>query len=589
LQLGRYRLDEQVGQGGMAVVWRGFDTQLKRPVAVKVLHPHLHGREEIRKRFVREAQAVARLHHPNILDVYDSSDPGSEPSWLVMELIRGTTLRGFADAHAFDPPELAAACLVPLAEALEHAHGGGVIHRDVKPENVMVREDGTLKLTDFGIAAIVEPDEKFTATGQILGSPAHLAPEIIEGKPATPKSDLFSLGTLLYWLSCGQLPFRAPTPAALLRLIMECKPQDPRMVRPSLGDAQAGIIARCLQRDPDRRFASAAELASELTAMLLAAGIEKPREELAAFVRAPEAHGKGLRARLIERSLTRGDEELALRKTSAALAAFGRALSLDPENDRARAQVERIHKRARRARLVRRAALGASLAILVGVGGMRATSMLRERRVEPQPPPPVARIMPPPPARPQPEAATPVEAQPPQDEPEPEPPPAEPPPSRPAPEVKPPPPAPPRPKAIEVTLKPRLPARLIVDGVDRGIEPMFTLSLTAGPHRVVARHECCQDFMTTLDVTPGTTRYPIDLGAPKPALVKVAGAPANAQVSIDGSFIGTVGDLERKPFEMGMSRPFRDVKIKVGDRAGSGRLEAGRETTFDAQKLGGGR
>src|SRR5439155_16526106 len=157
-QLGRYRLDEQVGQGGMAVVWRAFDTPLKRIVAVKVLHSHLHSREEIRKRFAREAQAVARLSHPHILDVYDSSDPQAELSWLVMEFIRGTTLRQLADAHPFDPPELAAACIVPLAEALEHAHQAGVIHRDVKPENVMVREDGRLKLTDFGIAAVVEPD-----------------------------------------------------------------------------------------------------------------------------------------------------------------------------------------------------------------------------------------------------------------------------------------------------------------------------------------------------------------------------------------------------------------------------------------------
>src|SRR5438552_1368926 len=156
----------------MAVVWRGFDPQLRRIFAVKVLHPHLHAREDIRRRFDREAQAVARLHHPHILDVYDFSGLSAEPSYLVTEFIRGRTLREFAERTVFDPPELAAACVLPIAEALEHAHAAGVVHRDLKPENVMVREDGVVKLTDFGIAALLDPGEKFTITGSILGSPA---------------------------------------------------------------------------------------------------------------------------------------------------------------------------------------------------------------------------------------------------------------------------------------------------------------------------------------------------------------------------------------------------------------------------------
>src|SRR6266478_3112812 len=138
VELGRYRLEEQVGQGGMAVVWRGWDTQLRRTVAVKVLHAHLHSREEIRKRFDREAHAVARLHHPYILDVYDFSGPHAQPSYLVTEFIRGQTLRAFADEHPFDPPELAAACLLPIAEALQHAHAAGVVHRDLKHPRVPI-------------------------------------------------------------------------------------------------------------------------------------------------------------------------------------------------------------------------------------------------------------------------------------------------------------------------------------------------------------------------------------------------------------------------------------------------------------------
>src|SRR5438874_1984246 len=303
LQLGRYRLDEQVGQGGMAVVWRGFDTQLRRVVAVKVLHPHLHAREDIRRRFDREAQAVARLHHPHILDVYDFSGLAAEPSFLVTEFIRGRTLREFAEEHRFDPPELAAACLLPIAEALQHAHAAGVVHRDVKPENIMVREDGVVKLTDFGIAALLDPDEKFTVTGSILGSPAHLAPETIEGKPADPRADLFSFGTILYWLSCGKLPYQASSPAALLRAILEGKRQDPRLARPSVSDGQARIIARCLENDPARRYQGAAEVKRDLEELLHDAGIDQPMRELAEFVKAPEEHGPKVRARVVAKSL----------------------------------------------------------------------------------------------------------------------------------------------------------------------------------------------------------------------------------------------------------------------------------------------
>src|SRR5207249_1103317 len=232
---------EQVGQGGMAVVWRGWDTQLRRTVAVKVLHAHLHSQEDIRKRFDREAHAVARLHHPYILDVYDFSGPQAQPSYLVTEFIRGQTLRTFADEHPFDPPELAAACLLPIAEALQHAHAAGVVHRDLKPENIMVRDDGVVKLTDFGIAALLDPDAK--------------------------------------------------------------------------------IIARCLENDPARRYQSAAEVKLELERLLTKAGIDDPVRELAAFVRAPEAHAANVRARLVARCLETGEEHLALKRTSAALAA----------------------------------------------------------------------------------------------------------------------------------------------------------------------------------------------------------------------------------------------------------------------------
>src|SRR6185436_18414732 len=150
--IGRYRILEQLGQGGMSVVYKGLDTALDREVAVKVLHPHLAGKEESRKRLAREAKAVARLHHPNILEVFDFSAADSDDAYIVTEYIRGQTLRELAQKEPLHPPEIAVMVVHQLAQALGNAHQEGVLHRDLKPENVMIRQDGVLKLMDFGIA-----------------------------------------------------------------------------------------------------------------------------------------------------------------------------------------------------------------------------------------------------------------------------------------------------------------------------------------------------------------------------------------------------------------------------------------------------
>src|SRR4051812_4484059 len=182
--LSRYKLLEEVGQGGMAVVYKGLDTTLNREVAVKVLHPHLADQPESRARLQREAHAVAKLRHENILEIFDYSGPDSPESYIVTEFIHGTTLKSFMTGHpsAIAFPEVAEMIVSEVAAALEHAHSLGVIHRDVKPENVMIRSDGRIKLMDFGIAQIVDK-ERMTVTGQLLGSPAYMAPEHVEGKP----------------------------------------------------------------------------------------------------------------------------------------------------------------------------------------------------------------------------------------------------------------------------------------------------------------------------------------------------------------------------------------------------------------------
>jgi serine/threonine-protein kinase len=584
LELGRYRLEEQVGQGGMAVVWRGWDSQLRRTVAVKVLHAHLHAREDIRRRFDREAHAVARLHHPSIIDVYDFSD---DPSYLVTEFIRGWTLRQFADAHAFDPPELAAACLVPIAEALAHAHAAGVVHRDVKPENIMVREDGVVKLTDFGIAALLEPDEKFTVTGSILGSPAHLAPETIEGKPADPRSDLFSFGTILYWLSCGKLPFQGTSPAALLRNILEGKRLDPRLVRPSVSDAQARIIARCLETDPARRYQSAAEVHRELLAMLHEAGLAEPLRDLTAFVKDPEGHGRKVRAFLVGRALTAGQEQLAQGKTSAALASFGRALGLDPENALARGKVARIRRNERIRKVAGRVGLALVIAGAIGFAAWEA----RRTALTQQDPAAQAGTAPqlpqaaepsgnqPQPARVDPQMGSRTETR-------------EPAPGREAPAEAPrkPPESPkrepekPRPVAqaaspLDVKLHVRFGAQVTVDGRDLGNDNMFALKLTPGQHQVLVHHPCCADAAQEVVVTPKRPDqlYQLRYGAPLPAQFRVTNAPPDARVLVDGVLVGTAAD----PRPYSMTQPDQRATVTIGDRTLTTTLKAGMLNLLD--------
>ena len=601
MQLGRYRLDEQVGQGGMAVVWRGFDTQLRRVVAVKVLHPHLHAREDVRRRFDREAQAVARLHHPHILDVYDFSGLAAEPSYLVTEFIRGRTLRDFAEGTPFHPPELAAACLLPIAEALEHAHAAGVVHRDVKPENVMVREDGVVKLTDFGIAALLDPGEKFTMTGSILGSPAHLAPETIEGKPADPRSDLFSFGTILYWLSCGELPFQAPSPAALLRAILDGKLTDPRAVRPAVSDGQAKIISRCLERDPARRYQTATELRQELEALLAEAGLEQPLEMLARFVREPELEGPRVRARLVERCLARGEEELSRKRTSAALAAFGRVLALDPQNAQAKGRVDRIRRRARLLKLGRRALIGATacaIAAAISLPAIRFAERVQAARVERERQDARARELTaasaaPPPNTPSTSNPAPTSTanrtstvSPPRV-----------PPSAPGAATAPAPRAvnPRReqrvaaaeaPKLLPVVLAQKVPARVIVDDADLGQDLMIQTQLAPGTHRVTIQHKCCADLNTQIDIRPDRQRYTLETGSPRPAQLRIVGGDPDAQVWYSDENtpltpLGLVRDLRGTPARIAMTEPTHRFTITVGDKAMQRTLRAGSENEID--------
>ncbi len=380
-QIGRYRILEQLGQGGMSVVYKGLDTALDREVAVKVLHPHLAGREESRKRLAREAKAVARLHHPNILEVFDFASLDDQDAYIVTEYIRGKTLRQFLSEESLDPPEVAAMVVHEISSALAHAHDNGVIHRDLKPENVMLRDDGVLKLMDFGIAKILDRDEKMTMTGALVGSPAHMAPEIIEGEEAGPEADVFSLGTMLYMFATGRLPFTAANTTATLKRILDCNYEDPRQVVPTVSDELADIIAMCLVRQPSQRLSNAGKLKEKLAAYLSDLGLTRVHEELPRFFANPGGYRKELTPRMTTALLARSQALIAEKRSAKALASLNHVLALDPGNTHALGmltQLKASKARSQRQGRLMRGAFAAGTVFVVSMGVWKGVAVARE-------------------------------------------------------------------------------------------------------------------------------------------------------------------------------------------------------------------
>jgi len=363
-KLDKYDMLEEVGHGGMAVVYRGRDTILDREVAVKVLHAHLADREESRRRLEREAKTVAKLHHDNIVEIFDSSDPTrARESYIVCEFIHGVTLRDWLDDRWVARPVLAAMIAHRMCLPLEHAHSLGIVHRDIKPENVMIREDGVLKLMDFGIAQILDT-QRLTTTGQLLGSPAYMAPELINGKPVDKRIDIFALGVMLYQLATGELPFSGRNPAQVLNRILEGDYKPPALINPKVDEDLEAIIAKALALKPEDRYQSASSLANALQDYLQHFGLEPTPEELAGYFANPESYVDELDTRVCRELMRRATRAMRDGNGARALKLLSRVLELDPHNKRAAAMLDRVRIRGQR---MRQAALFGGALALVGI------------------------------------------------------------------------------------------------------------------------------------------------------------------------------------------------------------------------------
>jgi beta-lactam-binding protein with PASTA domain len=258
---GRYRLDTRIARGGMATVYGGFDTRLDRAVAVKVMHGSLAEDDAFVERFRREAKAAARLSHPGVVAIYDQGEDAGRV-YLVMEHVAGYTLRELLREHGRLPVAQALDVTAGVLAALAAAHAAGLVHRDVKPENVLVTADGTVKVADFGLARAIEATHHSVADGTLLGTVAYLAPEQVVTGAADPRADVYALGVVLFEMLTGTVPFSGGTPLAVAyRHVNEDVP-DPSTVAPDVPRAVDNIVRAATRRAVDERYADAATMLS---------------------------------------------------------------------------------------------------------------------------------------------------------------------------------------------------------------------------------------------------------------------------------------------------------------------------------------
>ncbi|CAM3896249.1 PASTA domain-containing protein [Nocardioides zeicaulis] len=268
---GRYRIGSRVARGGMASVYEATDTRLDRTVAVKVMHPGLGDDQAFAERFVREARAAARLNHPHVVGVYDQGDDtsdGSDTVFLVMEYVPGHTLRDVVRKEAPMPPRRALALLEPVVSALAAAHRAGLVHRDVKPENVLIADEahgGSIKVADFGLAKAVSADTQHTATGGVLiGTVSYLAPELVVDGRSDARADVYAAGVVLYELLTGSKPHEGESPIQVAYRHVHHDVPMPSAVQPAVPDYVDALVARATSRDRDQRPADATVLLHHL-------------------------------------------------------------------------------------------------------------------------------------------------------------------------------------------------------------------------------------------------------------------------------------------------------------------------------------
>jgi tRNA A-37 threonylcarbamoyl transferase component Bud32 len=570
--LDKYVVLQKVGEGGMATVYRGRHQTLDRDVAIKILHPHLSSSTRNRKRFEREAQAIEHLRHENILEIFDYSGLDGHDCYIVTEFVEGETLSALLSRRGRLPSEIAAMIGVDLCKALAYAHSSGVLHRDIKTDNVMLRVDGTLKLMDFGIARFLD-ETKVTMTGALVGSPAFMSPEQAREAPLDPRSDLFSVGTVLYTLVTGSLPFTGGNPSLILKNVIEGNRPSVTELAPTVSPTLADLIERLMATDASDRPSTAAEAGAELERSLDEVHLRREGGfRLVDWMSEPDPFEKRLSEHVERVLVDEGKRRLAEGDQLGALRQFNRLLSMREDHPEVLALVQGLHGepaaasapvRTRRNWLV---GLGSGGVTLAAIGILGWFAWNRPTEAPPAPPPPtdlapadLSGLLPPRPPVPEPEPVV-LVAPPPG--PAPTIAPRPPPPPRPTPPPDPAPDPPPDPGAFATV---RLNTREFVADVflrDRKLgSSRDALLLPAGSYRLLLKHRLLQNQEVDVTVAAGEERVVDVAMRPRPSKVTFPPAwPADCVVTANGRAAGTLATLGRA-YEV--AHPDQPLEIEV--------------------------
>ena len=259
---GRYKIEKVIGMGGMAVVFKAEDIAAKKTVAIKLLREDTAQEEESVKRFINESKAVSMLSHPNIVKIYSVS-VREDLKYIVMEYIEGITLKTYMQKKRVMKVDEILKCAGQILNALDHAHSKGIVHRDIKPQNIMLTRNGQIKVTDFGIAKLPNA-ETVTMTDKAIGTVYYISPEQASGKAIDSRSDLYSLGVTMYEMATGELPFDADSPVSVALMQVNDKPVPPKEINPEIPTGLQQIIANAMEKDPDERYQNAREMQSDI-------------------------------------------------------------------------------------------------------------------------------------------------------------------------------------------------------------------------------------------------------------------------------------------------------------------------------------